>query len=230
MKKWLSLSLFFSALLCCKVQAQFSISLLAGVNASKVVMTDAPELPPGIEGYNDMSEPRLGFQAGAQVSYLENRFGIVSGLIYEQKGNKIPFQSLSGASNEAVYRYNYLSMPLLGRYNITDVIYLGAGFSTSYLLNASYANDDIDEIYLIQTLGGNNLGVEFNRIQINLLSEIGVSITPQVGLNIRYLHGIQNIYDNPITYTDENGEPLNDENSKFYNRSLQLNLTYTLVQ
>jgi|GEM_PF-2718153 hypothetical protein len=66
------------------------------------------------DGSPSYSEPKIGFAAGAEVSFVPKNIGFQSGLLYVQKG--------CGISSGAKYNLNYLVIPMMLRINMVPPV------------------------------------------------------------------------------------------------------------
>jgi hypothetical protein len=222
MKKLFFLSILFYFCALTFADAQFYLGLKAGINSSTVKLSNEPEGIIDNSTFNDGVSPYLGWQAGMQYGYRINNLEIAWDILFAQKGYHYENNTITTAD----IRFNYLSLPATTRYYVTDVLYIGAGVETSILLSAK------SEDYLGETTdlieSGKDIGLEYSRLDAGLIFEIGGKILDRFGAQVRYIHGVGNVYQDNLAYTDINGEPINQD-GKLRNRSLQLSITADLV-
>ena len=217
--------MLFTFLLCTttiiSAQHNLNFGLKIGANLSKIAHIDEPAVFGDVMAFDDLVAFKSGIQAGAQIGYQMNRVELGAELLYEQKGyNSNPGITSFYGEEEAKVLFAYLSLPLLVRYYVVeDLVYLGAGGSLSYLIQAqaTYGNTEVNLL---------DIGL-LNRFDAGLLAEVAVKPHERVSIQFRYMHGLSALYDD-IQYTDQNGEPLGEVKMK--NRSFQLSLTYDLVR
>jgi hypothetical protein len=228
MKKILFSFFCFSFIGLTSIDAQFSIGIKGGMNTSTVKMANEPDLPDGQESFNDTRESLIGWQAGIQYGYRINNLEINWDMLFAQKGYTYVYGNPFTQNTEKTdMRYQYISLPATTRFYITNGFYAGLGLETSILVSAKSHNEDGETVDLIEF--GERVGLEYNRIDFGPLVEIGVKIKDRLGIQLRYVHGINNIYADDLQFTDINGEPLGEPNIRYRNRSVQLSVTADLV-
>jgi hypothetical protein len=228
MKKVLGLFIFCSFFAFTNISAQFTIGLKAGMNGSTVRMSNEPENPDGMEGFNDLTDPLIGWQAGIHYGYRINNLEINWDMLFAQKGYKYQFDNpFTSATEDSEVRYHYLSFPASTRYYIVGGLYAGLGIETSILLSAIAEDQDGETIDLIEL--GDRGGIRYNRIDLGPLVEVGIKIKERLGIQLRYIHGINNIFGEEVFFTDINGQPLGTQDVRLRNRSVQLSITADLV-
>ena len=147
---------------------------------------------------------------------LSDKLFLQPEIVYSLEGGKTNGIYYSVGANGQDYKINhervnlnYINVPIMLQYKATDKFYLEAGPQFGFLLNAKYKRD-IDG-------KGNTTDVSDNFKAFNFGVAIGAGyqITPQLGINARYTHGLTDIV--------KNNHPEIDGKT----RSLQLGLSYS---
>lgn len=164
-------------------QAESKVGLRAGVVISKQDFQD---------GDPDVNyKSKLGADIALVADFpIGNIFSISPEFHWMQKGAKV--EDLNGPIGEVTKTFNYLEIPLLFKLNFGDPagIFIMAGPSFGYLLDGSDKDDDgsttdIDlDFYKRGELGGHIGG--------------GIGVGP-VKVDVRYIFGLTNIWDNDGT-------------------------------
>lgn len=96
--------------------------------------------------YGGKHSPGIGFQAGLGTTWKpSNKFTLQSAILFKQQNASEKFQGYQyepggyGGNKEEKdkYSFNYISVPVLGMYNITKDLSAGAGPELNYLLGGS---------------------------------------------------------------------------------------------
>jgi hypothetical protein len=103
--------------------SQVSFGIKAGLNIANQVYTGG--------GFTSSPGSLLGFHGGVYLHAKMGKFGIQPEAYYSMTGSKPTF---SGASNAV--KTNYISLPILLRWNITDFFNIHAGPQFGLLLSA----------------------------------------------------------------------------------------------
>jgi hypothetical protein len=115
-------------------------------------------------------KPGMGFQAGIRSDYFfSEKFAVSAGLLFKQNNASeelnynSPGEPGGGNYNEnytTKYKYNYLSVPLLAMYTVTENLSLSAGPELNYLVGASSKTDDGDKESLTKNSTKFGVGVQ----------------------------------------------------------------------
>jgi hypothetical protein len=115
-------------------------------------------------------KPGTGFQAGIRSDYFfSQKFAVSAGLLFKQNNASeelnynSPGEPGGGNYNEnftTKYTYNYLSVPLLAMYTVTENLSLSAGPELNYLVGASSKTDDGDKESLTKNSTKFGVGVQ----------------------------------------------------------------------
>ncbi len=122
-------------------------------------------------GVNIDSKFRYGCTIGAEAGYQLNRlFQPSVGLFYAQQGNK--FESTSWS--EPVYlEMNYLAMPILANFYVTDGIALKVGVQPGLLLNGKSGSNDYAKDFQLQIPFG--ISYEYSHFVFDARMVVGVT-------------------------------------------------------
>lgn len=145
-------------------------------------------------GFSTSADSRTGFHAGGylNIAFTET-FGLQPELIYNAVGAKI---------GEAKFNTDYLSIPVMLKYNPAPIFNIHAGPQFGMLLSAKQEDEDVKD-----SLKGMDLGLGLGA---------GVDLPMGLGLTARYVFGLSNISD----------EDMGDISVK--NTALQISVTYRL--
>ncbi|AJW61789.1 porin family protein [Elizabethkingia sp. HX WHF] len=188
-KLFLGLGLLAGTFAFSQVGPKFGIK--AGMNVSSISENG---------GLSD-TKSKIGFNAGVFLNApLSSNFSIQPEVIYNDLGSKVTF----GRDNQNSYSTNlgYISVPVMFQFNATQQFYLEAGPEFSFLVSAKNKLKD----------GNGNVSVDdwtktatdnLNTFNFGLGVGLGFNITPNLGINARYVAGLTNIgkTDNPIGYS-----------------------------
>jgi hypothetical protein len=147
-----------------------------GVKAGLNVANQKWDVP----GFSLSPDARLGFHVGgfATIMFSEN-FGIQPELSFSTAGFKI-----EEGGEKYVERWNYITLPVMVRYQPIEILNLHAGPQLGFLAGAKAEFDGESED--IEDTKGFELG---------LGAGIGVDLPMGLGFNARYVLGLTNIYD-----------------------------------
>lgn len=210
MKKSITLLCFlFSALL--TLSAQIEYGLKVGVNLADVV---SPEVGlPGGEPMRLESDLVIRPQLGAWMLIAFNdHLALRPELLYTQKGWRA-----ADVPDPNTLNHHYLELPVLLNYQLKNW-HLAIGPSLSYLISQRFQDDT-------GVVGDEN--PLFDEGQIDLAVNAGVGYTfNRWHLALRYARDLTPFLD--VEVTDFNGQPLPDDQGKYYHTGLQLSLGYSL--
>jgi hypothetical protein len=150
------------------------------------------------------TKARPGLHAGVfAVIMLNEKFGIQPEVLYSMQGSKL---DLSG--NDGKFKFDYINIPVLFRYNITDMISVHAGPQFGILASAKVEEEDGDETDIKDQAKGMDFG---------MAGGAEVVLPAGLGFGARYVIGLTNIVDD---------QPDVDETWK--NRSFQVYAFYRI--
>lgn len=192
--------LFLSIALCCiladSAWAQISGGIKAGLNlASWGGDADDTNMKPGLLAVFFLTAP------------ITDQFSIQPELLYNAVGTK--FEDADDIS----YRLNYLSIPVMVQYNVTEQFKVEAGPQVGFLASAHYKNDD-DKTDMKDAFKGTDFG--FN---------LGVGATfDNFTASLRYSFGLANVFDDDsFGFFDFLVDDVDIKNNTF-----QISIGYTL--
>lgn len=163
---------------------QSRFGLKAGINLANQVKTlSIPQVP----STTQKTRPFVGYQLGAfYKAELHNRFLLSAEANFSVIGSGMTLMTSDGKSYNANEKLGYIELPLTIQYTIGK-IYLGAGPSVGFkvfskITNFENRSYDIPYYRTIDAAG-------------NFLA--GYTISKKLDVNIRYSHGLVNLYDDP---------------------------------
>lgn len=177
-------SLFFSVALILFCSVGFSqnalspkIGVKGGVNLSNFYVDE-------VESNNMKVGLNLGLFAKLPVT---SGFSIQPEILYSSKGSKITYDNVFG-SGEYRFNFNYIEIPLLAVFNLTENFNIHAGGYGAYLTSTNIKQLSDGEIEDVATLEPEN----FKRLDFGLAGGIGVELQ---GFNVgaRYSHGLSKV-------------------------------------
>src|SRR5690606_24973410 len=131
---------------------------------------------------NDM---KVGLNLGLFAKLPVTRgFSIQPEILYSSKGSKIAYDNIFG-SGEYRFNFNYLEIPLLAVFNITENFNIHAGGYGAYLSSVNIKQLSDGNIDDIATLDAEN----FKRLDFGLAGGIGVDLQ-SISVGARYTHGL----------------------------------------
>lgn len=177
-------------------QSQYGVK--AGVNLA--TMTKTLDIPQGPSTKQD-TRPFVGYQLGAfYKAKLHTRLLLSAETNFSVIGSGMTLTTTDGNSNDAHEKLGYIELPLTIQYKVGK-IYFGAGPAVGLKALSKITNfqDRSYDISYYRTTDASG----------NLLA--GFSATEKLDVNIRYSHGLLNLYKDP-GYAEAK--------YKFYNLSL----------
>lgn len=162
----------------------------------------------------DNLEYKLGVTAGAEVIYQPPRqevFSVSGGLLYSQQGYKV------NTSSNMTMSLNYLNIPLLMNFRLSDGLTLKIGLQPACLLasNASFK------------LMGQEMSLDMSdgHETWNLTAPVGLAFNTGAGvvLDFRYYIGLSNIESSEMTLA---GQTIQNEGSRGRHNVFMLTLGY----
>tara|TARA_B110000503_G_C6977721_1_gene341901 strand:+ start:178 stop:720 length:543 start_codon:yes stop_codon:yes gene_type:complete len=129
---------------------------------------------------------KIGFNVGgfAEIGISE-KFAVQPELLFSMLGAK---------DNENNYDFNYILVPIMAKYFVTEELSLEAGPQVGFLMSAKYDGKDIKDSYK-----STDFGVNFGA---------GYNIFENINIGVRYSLGLSNI-------ADVDGFDVNLKNSNF---------------
>ncbi len=151
-----------------------SFGVRGGINIANV-STTVGALPVGVTVTTASTNSKTGFQFGGYLKIMTSeKFGIQPELIYSQMGASAP----SGQTGSV--DFNYLSIPVLLRYNVTENFSLQAGPQLGILLAANQSNGSTSINVKDQTNGTDfggafGIGLDFGKFNAGARYYLGFS-------------------------------------------------------
>jgi len=170
MKNLLFLTLVFSAVFLNSLIAQnIDFGLKSGMNISSFTGGDADR--------NNL----IGFHIGAIADIeISEKFYLQPELLYSTQGSE--------AKNEVKVKVDYLTVPLMAKYYVSEKISIEAGPQFAFLLNdkAEYVDSDLPDEE-----------TDASSFDFGLGAGIGFDITENIFTQARYNFGITTVAENP---------------------------------
>lgn len=207
----LSIALLCAGLTVLQAQSAFSFGPVAGVNAASFRWVDPP---------NFAEDEQLQFKPGWQVG-LHLSYQFVGSLSLSTQPMFVRRGASMGEENVNV-RIDYLDIPLLLRVNATEELFAEAGGYVGFRLDSrrykdgEYAEDSQEYFDILH-----------RDVDVGAILGLGYRLGERVSLSLRYSHSLTNLHEN-IIFTDQNGEPLDDQ-PKLLQQSVQLLFAYHLL-
>lgn len=156
-------------------------------------------------GYEEDVKSLIGFHVGgfAEIK-VAKQFAIQPEFLFSTQGTII--EGFDGDSNTTV-KVNYLNIPVLAKYCITDAFSVEAGPQIGFLLSAKARGEDVNDLYK-STDFGFNLGCGYN-------------FTENISVGARYTIGLTDVND----ISDEQDYP-DLYNASFKNSNFAFSLAY----
>ena len=157
-------------------------------------------------GYQEDVKSLTGFHLGgfAEIK-IAKKFAFQPEFLFSTQGTTV--EGFNGDSNMTV-KLNYLNIPVLAKYYITDAFTVEAGPQIGFLVSAKSRGDDVSDLYK-STDYGLNLGC-------------GYDFTEDFSIGVRYTIGLSNIADFSGEYPDNPDL----DNANFKNSNFALSLAY----
>ena len=156
------------------------------------------------DGISLDTKAKPGILIGGYLIYMINeKFGVQPEVLFSMQGSRWDF-----SGDDSKFKFNYINVPILARYNITDMISIHAGPQFGFLMSADIEYEDGDEEDIKDDIKG-----------VDVAGATGVEVNLPMGLGFgaRYVLGFTN---------DVDSDDIDDVELK--NRIIQLYVTYTL--
>jgi hypothetical protein len=180
----LSLLLLFAVVAQNNLQAQETSSnnakfgVKAGVNVSNLYTKD-------VSSENTLYSFNVGLFAKMPItSYI----AVQPELSYTGKGASNTYNNVL-ATGKAKYSFNYIELPVLLVFNITNHVHVLAGPYIAYLISGSVKNDSDVSIFNFE----NNINTDdYNKFDTGLAVGVGVD-AGMIGIGLRYNYGLSTV-------------------------------------
>ena len=175
---------------------QFGIK--GGLNLSNITDSDSEFADLNA---NVSSKSKVGFYGGLFMNApISENFSIQPEILYNNVGTKITGKDEMGNNGSIRLNLDYISVPVMFQYKATPSFYLEAGPQFGLLVNSNLKTE-IDGTSVTTNVDKDN----FNTFDLGVGLGAGYWITPQLGLNARYVAGVTDIAkDNNSTYNYRN--------------------------
>jgi len=190
---------------------RFSYGIKAGSNYSRIKIKN------GHYQYVYVNETggRLAYNAGAFVQFAVNRdFALASEIYYSVQGGDASLGIGPYPSRNYKQRIAYARLPLLVKYNFIPKAFVEVGAEIALLLSSKYLNSKDNH----NTYFSSSARPFFHERDFSVLLGAGFIICPRLSINLRYDHGLYDINKEGFTY----------RKGKWYNRTAQLALLYSI--
>lgn len=168
----------------CAARSQSHLGLKAGLNLANQVKTISI---PQVSTTKQNTKPFVGYQLGVfYKTKLYKRLSLSAETIFSVIGSSMMLMTSDGKSYDTNEKLGYIELPLSLQYSVNK-LYFGVGPSVGFkmfskLTNFENRTYDISYYKAIDAAG-------------NLLA--GYTVTSKIDVNVRYSHGMVNLYDNP---------------------------------
>ena len=162
-------------------QTSPTFGLKAGVNVSSI----------SDDGFDD-TKSKVGFNGGLFLNApLSEQFSIQPDVLYSQLGAKTDY-TFAGTTFENELKLDYITVPVMFQFRATPSFYLEAGPEFGFLVSAKNK----------ATVSNNNGSAsdtgeldkdDFNSFNMGLGLGLGYDITPNFGINARYVAGFSDV-------------------------------------
>ena len=162
-------------------QTSPTFGLKAGVNVSSI----------SDDGFDD-TKSKVGFNGGLFLNApLSEQFSIQPEVLYSQLGAKTDY-TFAGTTFENELKLDYITVPVMFQFRATPSFYLEAGPEFGFLVSAKNK----------ATVSNNNGSAsdtgeldkdDFNSFNMGLGLGLGYDITPNFGINARYVAGFSDV-------------------------------------
>ncbi len=175
MKK-LTLTSFVLLFAFCSLAQGISGGIKAGLNLANQKIT--------FDGTSIDTKARAGLHVGGFVTWMfTEHLGLQPEALFSMQGSTFDDDFIDGKTN-----FNYLTVPVLVRYNVTEVVSLHAGPQFGFLLSAEFES------------GGDKQDVkdEFKGTDIAGAFGLGVDLPMGLGFGARYIIGFTQIAEEDV--------------------------------
>ena len=145
-------------------------------------------------GFTNAQETKFGAKAGLNMSNLtgdantDSKVGFFVGGFAEIKLTdkfavqpELLYSALGAKDDNDSYNLNYLLVPVMAKYFVTEQLSLEAGPQIGFLMSAKYDGEDIKDLF-----NSTDLGFNFGA---------GYDVTETINVGLRYSLGLSNVLD-----------------------------------
>lgn len=150
------------------LNAQVSVGLKGGTSFSSIQIKESSQ------SMKSSSDNRTAFMAGGYATIsMSDKLKLQPEFLY---------QGMGGSIDKVTFKNEYVSIPVLLKYAITDNFYLEAGPQFSLLVSSKAAGEDIKDA--------------FKSSDFQVLIGASLNLTDKIGTGVRYGMGMSNIASN----------------------------------
>ncbi|MDY3496409.1 porin family protein [Riemerella anatipestifer] len=154
-------------------------------------------------GYDD-TKAKVGYYAGVFLNApVSESFSIQPEVLYNNLGSKTTMNEGILGKSETKLNLDYISVPVMFQYKATPEFYLEAGPEFSFLVGANAKTSYETPLKSGQTVTELNKD-NFNSFNFGMGLGLGFDITPNIGVNARYVAGFTDISKNGTTSASDN--------------------------
>ncbi|MRM97466.1 PorT family protein [Riemerella anatipestifer] len=154
-------------------------------------------------GYDD-TKAKVGYYAGVFLNApISGDFSIQPEVLYNNLGSKTIKDAGILGKAETKLNLDYISVPVMFQYKATPQFYLEAGPEFSFLVGANAKTSYETPLKSGQTVTELNKD-NFNSFNFGMGLGLGFDITPNIGVNARYVAGFTDISKNGTTSASDN--------------------------
>lgn len=157
------------------------------------------------DGSISESKGKMGYYAGVFMNLpVAENFSIQPEVLYNNVGSKTTYQFTQSVKGESNLSLNYITVPVMIQYNFVPEFYMEAGPEVNFLVNAKSTtklDTSSSGASLVKELNKDN----FNAVNFGMGIGAGFNITPNFGINAKYVAGF-----NDITKTGEGKNKVNN--------------------
>jgi opacity protein-like surface antigen len=172
---------------------------IAQVSAGLKVGTSFANVENAAKGIKATSSNRTAFALGGYVNFsVTDKFKLQPELLY---------QGMGGSFGDVTFKSEYVNIPVLAQYAVTNNFKLEAGPQFGILLSSKSAGEDIKDA--------------FKSSDFQLLIGASINVTDAIGIGARYGMSMTSI-------AADVDQAYNDVNSSIKNKAFSIMLTYKL--
>lgn len=157
------------------------------------------------DGSISESKGKIGYYAGVFMNLpVAESFSIQPEVLYNNVGSKTTYKLSESIKAERNIDLNYITVPVMFQYKFVPEFYMEAGPEVNFLVNAKSTtklDTSSSGASLVKELNKDN----FNAVNFGMGIGAGFNITPNFGINAKYVAGF-----NDITKTGEGKNKVNN--------------------
>ena len=183
----------------------FTLVMIVGISLNAQVSL-------GLKGGTSFSSIQIKESSQSMKSTSDNRTGfLLGGFATISMSDKLKlqpeflYQGMGGSIENVIFKNEYVSIPVLLKYGITDNFYLEAGPQFSLLVSSKAADEDIKDA--------------FKSSDFQVLIGASLNFTDKIGAGVRYGMGMSNIASSSFS---------NDLNTDIRNKAFMVMVSYKI--